>query len=37
MVELDKQSKQGISVQDLPDRETIIDISEKFTPVSKSN
>jgi choloylglycine hydrolase len=37
MVELDKQPKQGISVQDLPDREMIIDISEKFTPVSKSN
>jgi len=37
MVELDKQPKQVISIQDLPDREMIIDISEKFTPVSKSN
>lgn len=37
MIELDKQPKKALSFQELPDREMIIDISEKFTPVSKSN
>ncbi|MCU0582050.1 MAG: linear amide C-N hydrolase [Syntrophales bacterium] len=37
MIELDKQPKQVLSVQELPDREMIIDISEKFTPVNKTN
>ena len=37
MIELDKQPKQALSFQELPDHEMIIDISEKFTPVSKSN
>ncbi|PKN85424.1 MAG: choloylglycine hydrolase [Deltaproteobacteria bacterium HGW-Deltaproteobacteria-1] len=37
MIELDKQPKQALSFQELPAHEMIIDISEKFTPVSKSN
>ena len=37
MIELDKQPKQALSFQELPDHEMIIDISEKFTPVSKPN
>ncbi len=37
MIELDKQPKQVLSIQELPAREMIIDISEKFTPVNKTN
>lgn len=37
MIELDKQPKNVLSIQDLPADEMIIDVSRKFTPISKTH
>jgi hypothetical protein len=36
MIELDKLPKVGISYQELPDHDVIIDVSRKFVPISNA-